>query len=206
MIIVISILISFLCGSIPTGYLIAKNFYGTDIRTKGSGNIGSTNMKRIIGLKAAIITQIIDIVKGIIPVAAGMYLISVVKLPVSDNVYLSILAIAAILGHNFTPFLSFNGGKGVNTTAGAFVLIAPIPTVTAVAMHYILKPLIKVVAIRSILGGLILVIMCTLMGYSSQIIIAAIAACMLIVLRHIGNLSKLLSKDDSVGQTGINMK
>ena len=125
MIIITTIIIAFLSGSIPTGYLLTKKLCGIDIRTKGSGNIGSTNVKRIAGKKVSIITQIIDILKGMLPVALGMYLAKTIKLPLSTDIYLSIIAIAAILGHNYTPFLKFKGGKGVNTTLGAFVLIIP---------------------------------------------------------------------------------
>ena len=74
MIIIITIVVSFLFGSIPTGYLLTKKLCEIDIRTKGSGNIGSTNVKRIAGTKISIITQTIDILKGIIPVVLGIYL------------------------------------------------------------------------------------------------------------------------------------
>src|SRR5471030_1578922 len=121
-IIIITIIVSFLCGSIPTGYLLTKKLCKIDIRTKGSGNIGSTNVKRIAGTKISIITQIIDILKGIIPVILGTYLGTIIKLPISANTFVSIIAIAVVLGHDYTPFLKFNGGKGVNTTLGAFVL------------------------------------------------------------------------------------
>jgi len=93
MIIAISIVISFLCGSIPTGYLVAKKSCGIDIRVKGSGNIGSTNVKRIIGTKLAIITQVIDVIKGIVPVALGICLAKTIEIPMSMNSYISIIAI-----------------------------------------------------------------------------------------------------------------
>ena len=130
MIVIITIVISFLFGSIPTGYLITKKICGIDIRTKGSGNIGSTNVKRIVGTKISIITQTIDVLKGVIPVVLGIYLSRIIKLPVSINTYLSIIAIATILGHDYTPFLKFKGEKGVNTTLGVFFFIAPIPILT----------------------------------------------------------------------------
>ena len=85
MIIIITIVISFLFGSIPSGYLITKKMCGIDIRTKGSGNIGSTNVKRIVGTKVAIITQIIDVLKGVIPVILGIYVSKIIELPVSNE-------------------------------------------------------------------------------------------------------------------------
>lgn len=196
MIIIITVLISFLCGSIPTGYLITKKLCGIDIRTKGSGNIGSTNVKRIVGTKISMITQIIDILKGMIPVILGIYLAKTIKLPVTTDMYVSIIAIAAILGHDFTPFLSFKGGKGVNTTVGAFVLIAPIPTLVGVAVHFGLRLVTSIVSIRSIAIGITMPIICIIMKLPASIIISTAIACILMVFRHKDNLIRLIHKEE----------
>jgi len=196
MIIIITILVSFLCGSIPSGYLLTKKFCEIDIRTKGSGNIGSTNVKRIAGTKISILTQIIDILKGIIPVALGMYLAKITELPVSADTYISIIAIAVILGHNYTPFLKFKGGKGVNTTLGAYILIAPIPTLTGVAVYFILRSFTKIVSIRSISIGVTMPIMCIIMKLPIAIIISTSIACVLMVVRHKDNLIRIVNKEE----------
>ena len=196
MIIIITIIVSFLCGSIPTGYLLTKKFCEIDIRTKGSGNIGSTNVKRIAGTKISIITQIIDILKGVIPVAFGMYLAKTMELPVSANTYISIIAIAVILGHNYTPFLKFKGGKGVNTTLGAYILIAPIPTLTGVAVYFILRFFTKIVSIRSISIGITIPIMCIIMRLPISIVISTTIACILMIIRHKDNLIRIINKEE----------
>ena len=196
MIIIITIMISFLFGSIPTGYFITKKMCGIDIRTKGSGNIGSTNVKRIVGAKIAIITQAIDVLKGAIPVALGIYLSRIIKLPVSANSYLSIIAIAAILGHDYTPFLKFKGGKGVNTTLGAFIFIAPIPTLTGVAVYFILRLFIKIVSIRSIAIGITIPIMCFITKLPISIIISTTIACALLLFKHKDNLVRIIRKEE----------
>lgn len=196
MIIIITILVSFLCGSIPTGYLLTKRFCEIDIRTKGSGNIGSTNVKRIAGTKISIITQIIDILKGVIPVALGIYLANTIELPVSENTYVSIIAIAVILGHNYTPFLKFKGGKGVNTTLGAFILIAPIPTLTGVVVYFILRFFTRIVSIRSISIGVTIPIMCIIMKLPIAIILSTTIACVLMVVRHKDNLIRIVNKEE----------
>lgn len=195
-IIIITVIVAFLCGSIPTGYLLTKKLCGIDIRTKGSGNIGSTNVKRIAGAKISTATQVVDILKGMVPVALGMYLAKTIKLPVTTDTYLSIIAIAAILGHDYTPFLKFKGGKGVNTTVGAFFLIAPIPTLVGAAVHFGLKALTSIVSIRSIAIGIIIPIVCTIMRYSGSIIIATIIACIIMVVRHKDNLIRLVNKEE----------
>lgn len=196
MIFIITIIISFLCGSIPTGYLITKKLCGIDIRTKGSGNIGSTNVKRIAGTKISIITQIIDILKGTIPVILAICLAKTISLPVSTNAYLSIIAIAVILGHDYTPFLAFNGGKGVNTTLGAFLLLAPIATLTGVAIHLILRLFTSIVSIRSIAIGVTIPIVCIIMKLPIEIIIAAAIACILMIYRHKSNLIRIIHKEE----------
>jgi len=197
MIIILTILISFLCGSIPTGYLIIKKLYGIDIRTKGSGNIGSTNVKRIAGIKISIVTQTIDILKGIIPVVLGMYLIKIINLPVSLDTYVSIIAISVILGHDYTPFLEFNGGKGVNTTLGAFILIAPIPTLTGVVIHFVLRLFTNIVSIRSIAIGIVIPIACIILKFPTPIIISTILACILMVVRHKENLIRIIHNEEN---------
>ncbi|MBI6874396.1 glycerol-3-phosphate 1-O-acyltransferase PlsY [Clostridium aciditolerans] len=196
MIILITIIISFLCGSIPTGYLITKKFCGIDIRTKGSGNIGSTNVKRIAGAKISIITQIIDILKGMIPVAIGIYLARTIKLPISTNAYISIVAIAVVLGHDYTPFLSFKGGKGVNTTLGAFFLFVPIPILAGVAVHFILRLFTSIVSVRSIATGLTIPIVCIIMKLPISLVVSTTIACVLMVIRHKDNLVRIIHNQE----------
>ena len=196
MTIIITIVISFFVGSIPTGYLITKKICGIDIRTKGSGNIGSTNVKRIVGTKIAIITQIIDVLKGVIPVILGIYLSKIIKLPVSTNTYLSIIAISTILGHDYTPFLKFNGGKGVNTTLGVFIFIAPIPTLTGLAVYFILRLFINIVSIRSIAIGITMPTMCVITKLPISIIISTTIACALLVFKHKDNLVRIIRKEE----------
>ncbi|PJI08199.1 MULTISPECIES: glycerol-3-phosphate 1-O-acyltransferase PlsY [Clostridium] len=188
MIILLTIIVSFLFGSIPTGYLITKKLCGIDIRTKGSGNIGSTNVKRIVGTKLAILTQAGDVIKGIIPMILGIYLSKTIKLPVTTEVYLSIIPIACVLGHDYTPFLGFNGGKGVNTTLGAYFLIAPLPVLLGVLIHFILLLFTKIVAIRSIVLGISIPLTCAIMKLPLPIIISASLASILLIYRHKDNI------------------
>lgn len=194
MIIIAGFLISFLCGSIPTGYLITKKVCGIDIRTQGSGNIGSTNVKRIAGTKISLITQVCDILKGLIPVALAILITTIIDLPLSRNLFLSTIALASILGHDFTPFLSFNGGKGVNTTLGAFILIAPIPIIAGVIVHIFLKVFTDIVAIRSIVLGIVIPLVCIIMKLPSPIILTTLIAAILLIYRHKDNIINILNE------------
>ncbi|WP_238883411.1 glycerol-3-phosphate 1-O-acyltransferase PlsY [Clostridium sp. YIM B02551] len=196
MIIFITILIAFMLGSIPTGYLLVKHFCGIDIRTQGSGNIGSTNVKRIVGTKISIATQVGDIVKGVVAVALGIVASKLYELPVSTDIYLSIIAVVVILGHDYTPFLGFNGGKGVNTTMGAFILLAPIATLSGVVVYFILRATTKIVSIRSISLGATIPIMCIILKEPRPIIIATICASLIMIYRHKANLVRIIKKEE----------
>ncbi len=112
-------LISYILGSVPCGFLIAK-YKGIDIKKHGSGNIGATNVYRVVGKKEGILTLVLDVTKGILPVL-------VFSLIFPKDKYMSIVsASAAVLGHDYSIFLLFKGGKGVATSYGASLLINPI--------------------------------------------------------------------------------
>ncbi|WP_040213791.1 glycerol-3-phosphate 1-O-acyltransferase PlsY [Clostridium polynesiense] len=192
----ITILSSFLIGSFPTGYILVKKYCGIDIRTKGSGNIGSTNVKRVAGAKIAYITQAVDILKGVIPMLAAMYIANNFNLPVDRNVFLSLTAAAAVLGHNYTPFLMFHGGKGVNTTLGSFIFIAPIPVIVGILLHILLKRVFPIVAVRSIILGVSIAVTAMIMKLPQPVINACIFAAVVMILRHRKNIQELLSKNN----------
>ena len=195
-ILILSIIVSFLCGSIPTGYIIMKKFYGIDIRTKGSGNIGSTNVKRIAGLKTAVLTQAGDVIKGLVPVALAMYISHIVVLPVPSEVYLCLVVMAAVLGHDYTPFLSFNGGKGVNTTLGAFFLLSPFSIALGVLMYFVLKKATDIVSIRSLALGITIPLTCIILKKPLAIIITSTLACILMIYRHKDNIKRLAHHEE----------
>ena len=115
---IIAILLSYLLGAVPFGLFFSKLFSDVDIRTVGSGNIGATNVLRVAGKKAAILTLLADTMKGLIPVL-------IVKFLFQDDVITVLSGAAAILGHNFPVYLNFKGGKGVATSYGVVLAVAP---------------------------------------------------------------------------------
>ncbi len=112
------ILLSYLIGAIPFGLVFTRIFSGIDVRSVGSGNIGATNVLRAAGKKAAILTLLADCVKGFLPVL-------LVGLQFHDDVTTALCGAAAILGHNFPVYLKFRGGKGVATSFGVVLAVAP---------------------------------------------------------------------------------
>lgn len=134
------IVLSYLVGSIPTGLLVARFAKGIDIRTQGSGNIGSTNVMRVLGWKWGLVVQLGDILKGLIAVLLvarlhyGDFPFNN-RTPFEDFTIVQIVAgLAAVIGHIFSVFLNFKGGKGINTAAGMLVGIAPIDISIAVVV------------------------------------------------------------------------
>jgi acyl phosphate:glycerol-3-phosphate acyltransferase len=126
------IILSYLAGSIPTGLLVARWAKGLDIRTMGSGNIGSTNAMRVLGWKWGLVVQFGDLAKGLLAVLIiarlhyGDFPFNN-RTPFEEFTVVQIIAgISAVLGHIFSVFLNFRGGKGINTAAGMLVGIAPI--------------------------------------------------------------------------------
>jgi glycerol-3-phosphate acyltransferase PlsY len=187
---------SFFCGAIPTGYLLVKTIKHQDIRDIGSGNIGSTNVKRAAGTGASLVTQIIDIAKGVIPVAIALFLDRHFDFGEAKTTVLAATALASILGHDFSPFLKFRGGKGVNTTIGAFLLLAPISVIIGIAVYYALRVVTPIVSIRSLALALAIPIMAGILRLPPAIIIASSIAALLIIIRHVDNIRRLLQHNE----------
>ena len=145
----------YLVGSVPTGYLLGR-LRGLDIRRLGSGNIGATNVWRVMGRNWGLVAFACDFLKGFLP----LYLVRTLGFPDTASWTVSLLLVfcglAAIVGHNYTPWLGFKGGKGIATSAG--VLAALMPPVLAVALSlWIVATLItRTVSIGSLLAAIVL--------------------------------------------------
>ncbi len=183
---------AFFCGAIPTGYLLVKHWKQLDVREIGSGNIGSTNVRRAAGIGVSKLTQVGDILKGVIPVALALTIAHRRNLGIDSHLLGSLTALAAIVGHDYTPFLRFRGGKGVNTTLGAFLLLAPVPVGGAVCFFYLLRLLTPLVSIRSLALGVTIPVLAGLLHLPLAIMLASSAAAGLIVLRHAENIKRLV--------------
>ena len=192
-----TLIFAFLCGSIPVGYLVVKKTKGVDIRKYGSGNIGSTNVRRIAGRKASVVTQIGDILKGAIPVTVALILGRVYSLPIGDDTFACAAALAAILGHDFTPFLRFQGGKGVNTSLGGFIVIATFPTLIAAAVYLVVRISTRIVSLSSISAAIVLPIAALGFGMASPVIVCSAIAGLLLVVRHKSNIARLLKGEEA---------
>jgi glycerol-3-phosphate acyltransferase PlsY len=140
---VLVIVISYLIGSIPFGIIVSKQLAGFDIRTKGSGNMGSTNAFRVLGWKLGLLVQVLDVLKGVAAVLVATYFFNGLPFhnatPFEDlTVFRVIAGVAAVIGHVYTCFAGFKGGKGISTAAGMLLAIAPIEVAVAFGLFVLL--------------------------------------------------------------------
>ncbi len=175
----------FLLGSVPFGYLIAR-LNGVDIRKVGSGNIGATNAIRALGTRWGIVIGLLDALKGAVPA-----LLAVLFIP-----YPGIVGAAAILGHIFSPWLGFKGGKGVATTLGTFALLSPVATLGVSILWAVLFWSTGYVSVASVfaLAGLPVAIL-LVAGFRPEIsvICAAAGVALVVAWAHRGNMMRLLA-------------
>jgi len=195
------LIVCYLIGSIPSGYLIGKALKGINIREFGSGNIGFTNVLRVIGIFPALIVLIIDITKGIISVYTGLLLAPLAK--VDPRIMAGIAGLLSILGHNWPVFIKFKGGKGVAVTAGVFSILTPLPFLLSALVMIGTVAITRYVSLGSIIaaGSLPLFIWFWVRSNSQFYLIISIVAALLILFKHRSNIERLLkNKERKIGE------
>jgi len=191
---VVIVVAAYLLGSIPTGYLVGRA-KGIDIRTVGSGNIGATNVFRMLGKGAGAFALVVDGLKGY---AACSWLcdalLALLGVTVADTELYRILAgIAAVLGHNYTCWLRFKGGKGIATSAGVFFALAPLAAGVALAAWIIVFALSGYVSVASMAAAVALPATVWLTADSLTLRIVTTALGLLAILKHKSNIERLLN-------------
>ena len=188
-----SILIGYLVGSLPIGYLITHGARGIDLRTVGSGNVGAANVYRTSGLLMAVGVMLVDAGKG-----AGAALLgggSATSLGASGAPDVA-AGVAAVVGHIYPVWLRFRGGKGVATASGAFGVLSPVATAIAAAAFALTVYRSRFVSLGSIAAALALPIAEWLMPGRRALDIGAAIAAALILFRHRGNIARLRSRTE----------
>ncbi len=187
------VIIAYVLGSIPFGYLIVRKKLGDDIRQSGSGGTGATNVSRRAGKTAGVITLVLDALKGSLAVLIANGL--------SPNVgwIIATAAIAAIVGHMFPVWLGFRGGKGVATGVGVFLILAPISVLCAAVIFVAIVLLTRYVSLGSILAAATIPLFVWLQSVFVEppadlrsLLLAAVVGAVLIVFAHRGNIARLL--------------
>jgi len=192
----LSIVIAYLLGSVPFGYLLTRFATGRDVRQSGSGNIGATNVLRTAGRKLGIATLVLDIAKGTLAVV-------IAQLLTGDMKVMALAALAVCAGHVFPIFLKFEGGKAVATFAGAFGYLMPIPLLATAAIFLIAVLASKHVSLGSIIGALMFPFGVWLILHPSGTeLVAAFAVSALIIYRHSSNIQRLRAGTESLLKLG----
>jgi acyl phosphate:glycerol-3-phosphate acyltransferase len=189
---IVTALVAYLLGSIPTGFLVAKA-RGVDIRTVGSGNIGATNAFRVLGKGFGIFVLLMDALKGWVAVEVGAHVMAKL-LPGPDPEYLAITAgIAAILGHNFTCWLHFKGGKGIATSAGVLIALVPLALVIILSIFIIFFVTTRYVSVGSIAAAFALPFATWFTQHDIGLTVVMTAIGALAILKHRKNIQRLLN-------------
>lgn len=188
---------AYLLGSIPTGYLVARA-RRVDIRTLGSGNIGATNVFRTLGRAAGTFVLAVDFMKGLCAcrlLAPGLGSLVMPNLPfdsVQREIPMLVAGIAAILGHNYTCWLRFRGGKGIATSAGVLTALVPWALLIGLGVWLTFFALFRYVSLASIGAALALPVAVWLTGSSLTLILVTLGLAILAVYKHRSNIQRLL--------------
>jgi glycerol-3-phosphate acyltransferase PlsY len=191
---IITAIVGYLLGSIPTGYLVAKA-RGIDILTVGSKSMGATNVFRTLGRGPGIFVLFVDAAKGFIAAfCASELLLKWVGVSNTDpQLNQLICGIAAVLGHNYTCWLSFKGGKGIATTAGVFLALAPLAVGIAIAAWIVVFVATRYVSIASIVAAVALPTAVCLTQSSRTLWTIAIILGILAIYKHKANIQRLMN-------------
>jgi glycerol-3-phosphate acyltransferase PlsY len=186
--------LSFLAGSIPFGIIVAKA-KGVDLRKVGSGNIGATNVLRSMGKWPAAVTLLGDIMKGTFAVALGRY-------AGADPLYEGLFGIAAILGHNFSIFLKFRGGKGVATSLGVLLMYSPLVACSTIAIWLIVSVFTRYSSLGAVVSFGLLPVNIFLLDFEQrEKLYIGLVITLLILMRHTDNISRLIrGTERKIGQ------
>jgi glycerol-3-phosphate acyltransferase PlsY len=176
--------IALLLGSIPSGLVLSRYFTGRDIRRAGSGNIGAANVVREAGFKIGVLVALLDIAKGVVPVVVGME-------AGLGHAALAIVGLAAVLGHDFSIFLRFRGGKGVATTLGVALVLAPQATLVALVIWLATAVIWRYASLASLLALAFLPLGAYLTGRPAAYVILFLVLFLLAAAKHWENIIRL---------------
>lgn len=197
---VIVVIIAYLLGSISFSVIFSKKMAGFDVREKGSGNAGTTNVLRSVGKKAAILTLICDCLKGVVAVFIA-YLVGLIFEQINKSLLIEIAGIAVIVGHTFPIFFKFKGGKGVATALGVLLITNWNIGLICLVFALVLMILTRMVSVGSLAAAVLFPILITFMPSNAYIvegnhvgyIIYAILLAILVIFNHRSNVKRLLT-------------
>jgi glycerol-3-phosphate acyltransferase PlsY len=193
----LAVVVAILVGGIPFGLIIVKLKSGKDVRESGSGNIGATNVLRTSGTLAGVFTLLLDAAKGLFAVWLADTLTH------GDMGWMSATALAALVGHAFSPYLKFKGGKAVATFLGAFGYLTPAPVLVVTLIFILVVAMTRYLSLGSIAGAMLFPFACFIILHPDWPVLAAAAAATLLILwRHAGNIERIRAGNERVLRFG----
>ncbi len=195
--IALSALSAYLIGSIPTSFIFAKTILGIDIRQAGSKNAGATNVFRVVGKLPGILTLVIDILKGVLVVTlvAGYSYRFIDTL--DFQTYRAFLGFITVCGHIWPVFLKFRGGKGVATTLGVGIVIAPWVLLATICIWLAVFAVSSYVSLASVVSLTIFPIMCVLLDLGFSVTIFSVIICTMVIVKHKANIMRLVARQEN---------
>jgi glycerol-3-phosphate acyltransferase PlsY len=188
----ISLVVAYLLGAIPFGYLLVKFKSGQDVRTMGSGNIGATNVLRTTGRKLGILTLLLDIAKG----ALAVYIAA--RLTGDDPLWTSLAALTVMFGHAYSFLVGFKGGKAVASYVGAFAFLTPLPLLATTILFVAIVAVTRYISLASIIGaGLMPLGVWLIMHPPWPVTAAAVVAGVFIIYRHQSNIQRIRAGNEN---------
>ncbi len=183
------LIMSYLVGAIPFAFIITRLITGEDVRKHGSGNVGATNATRVMGLKFGVLVALLDVLKGFTAVLLAEFF-----LPAGAPAFIILIAgLMAIIGHNWSIFLRFSGGKGVAATFGVLLKLLPVIFIIYAVLWLLIVILTRYVSLGSILGALSLPILTFYFKGDFFYLVFAIVLTLFIILRHHTNIRRLFN-------------
>lgn len=200
---VIVLIIAYLIGSVSFSVIFSRKFAGFDVRDKGSNNAGTTNVLRTVGKKAAALTLICDILKGVIAVLVAM-LVGVICKEANMEILKYLAGLMAIVGHTFPIFFEFRGGKGVATSLGVLLTVDPKIGLICLIFAIILIAITRMVSVGSILSAILFPILTMFIGSNKNFgtIIISILIALFVIFNHRKNIQRI--KDGTENKISFN--
>lgn len=178
--------LAYLVGSVPSGLILGKLFWHTDLREHGSHNIGATNAWRTLGKVPGIIVFVADSLKGQAGVLLGL---SLVGTPLAAVVG----GLLAIIGHSFSIFLRFHGGKGVATSLGVLTMLMGNVTIVVFVLWFTIVYMTRYVSLGSVVAGVLTPVLAAFFSYPMEYIVFTVIAAFLVIVRHRENIKRLMN-------------
>jgi len=191
------LLCSYLVGAIPFGLLFSRAM-GKDVRQEGSGNIGATNVNRVLGKKLGILTLLCDVAKGFLPVYAAAL---VLPPAVNSELFIALCGLSTVVGHMFPIYLGFKGGKGVATALGVFLYFSPLSILFALLIFVAVVGLSGFVSAGSLVAAALIPLFIWFLGNSLSTVLVAVLIAVLVWMKHSSNIGRLLRGEETSWKT-----